>query len=164
MQEQARWIVAKTKPSRDFWAAENVARQGYAFYLPKIYVRNRRYARAEPLFPSHLFVLVDGPWRFLLSTFGVSGVMLSGDNPAVVPAKELDRVRALEGPDGFIELPGHGEKFKNGEQVRVVAGPLEGRVGIYQGQSSRERVMVLLDLLGRKTTVLIDERAIETAA
>lgn len=162
MQGQAqRWIVAKTKPSRDFWAAENVARQGYGFYLPKIYVRNKRYARAEPLFPSHLFVLVEGSWRFLLSTFGVSGVMLQGSEPAIVATHEIDRLRRLEGADGFIELPGT-DKFKNGEKVRVLDGPMEGRVGVYQGQTGRERVLVLFDFLGRKTPMLIDERALES--
>lgn len=162
MHGQARWIVARTKPSRDFWAAENVARQEREFYLPKIYVRNRRYARAEPLFPSHLFVKVDGPWRFLLSTFGVSGVMLQGTEPAIVPDKEIHRLRRLENSEGFIELPGGTDKFRNGEKVRVTDGPMEGRVGIYQGQTGRERVMVLFDLMGRKISTLIDERSLES--
>ena len=153
-----RWIVAKTKPSRDFWAAENVARQDHTFYLPKIYVQNKRYARVEPLFPSHLFVLVETSWRFLLSTFGVSGVMLQGTEPAIVNDKEIVRLRKLENEDGFIELPA---KLIHGQAVRISQGALAGRTGLYQGMTSRERVIVLLDVLGRKTPVLIDEAAVE---
>ena len=114
------------------------------------------------MFPSHLFVLVEGQqWRFLLSTFGISGVMLTGAEPAVVPDKEIIKLRKRENEDGFIDL--HDETFKVGNRLRITTGSFEGRVGVCKGQTSRERVMVLLDLLGRKTTVLIDEAAVEAA-
>jgi hypothetical protein len=35
-----------------------------------------------------------------------------------------------------------------GERVRIVSGALSGQLGIFAGQSARERVIVLLTLLG----------------
>jgi hypothetical protein len=34
-----------------------------------------------------------------------------------------------------------------GDQVRVISGPLNGMIGLYDGQAPHERVAVLLELL-----------------
>ena len=47
----------------------------------------------------------------------------------------------------MVELPRR-EGFKAGEQVRILAGPFEGHLGLYAGMRAHERVLVLLALLG----------------
>jgi hypothetical protein len=45
--------------------------------------------------------------------------------------------------------------------VRVLAGPLQGQLGLYAGQRSHERVLVLLALLGGQQRVELAREAIE---
>jgi transcription antitermination factor NusG len=39
--------------------------------------------------------------------------------------------------------------------VKITAGPFGGMAGLYAGQSTRERELILLNLLGRQTPVTI---------
>jgi transcription antitermination factor NusG len=160
------WIVARTKPGREAWAAENVARQGYTYYFPRILAQRKRLARAEPLFHCYLFVQTSGAWKFLLSTFGVSGVVIFGETPSYLPQTEIDKFRALE-VDGLVQLPKidlSTQRFKPGQEVRVRGGVFSGFAGVYQGQDAREREKVLIDFLGRKTLVLLAPDIVEAAA
>lgn len=162
------WFVARTQTRRENWAAENIARQGAEFYLPRVaeevYVRRGApyVVRARCLFPSYIFVRSpNGQWRFLLGTFGVTELIMSGAQPAVVADGEIARIQAREDVDGIVHLPARPSRFVHGSQVRVADGPFVGYVGIYQGASSKECQRVLLDFLGRKATVLIGDSCLE---
>jgi transcription antitermination factor NusG len=61
---------------------------------------------------------------------------------------------------GYISLPDRpgapvNRKIAIGAKVKVTAGPLGGMSGLYAGQSTREREIILLDPLGRQTPVTI---------
>lgn len=159
------WIVARTKSSRESWAAENVANQGYEFYFPRILTYRKNVARAEPLFPCYIFIKTDGSWRVLLSTFGISSIVVFGNSPATVSQQVIDNFKARQ-VDGCVTLPQieeYSERFARNELVRVKGGIFSGYVGIYEGQDPKQRERVLLDFLGRKTSVLLAPELVEAA-
>ncbi len=164
----AQWFVARTQPHRERWAAENVVRQGHHSYCPRVmeFVRiggRQREAVLKPLFPGYLFVLSRGQWHFLLGTFGISSLILFGGLPATVSQAEIDRIKERE-QDGVVVLPAAQQRLRAvGDSVRVRKGAFEGRNGVYQGMVGKDRGRVLLDFLGRKTTVLIAEDLLEAA-
>jgi transcriptional antiterminator RfaH len=47
-----------------------------------------------------------------------------------------------------------------GEPVRITSGVFSACLGLFEGMVERERVAVLLDLLGRKVPVVMDEDAL----
>ena len=61
---------------------------------------------------------------------------------------------------GLVELPRR-DAFKVGEQVRILAGPFEGRLGLYAEMRPHERVLVLLALLGGEQRVELARENIE---
>ena len=71
------WFLARTKPNREGYAADNVKRQGYRTLLPK-YI-DERTKRTHILFPSYLFVQTTGQWMFIESTDGCIGVVKRGE-------------------------------------------------------------------------------------
>ena len=163
------WVVAKTKSSRERWAAENVARQGFEYYLPVMAKETKPTPRSplksQCLFPGYLFVLTEGRWRFLLGTFGVLGVIMQGSSsPAAMPSAEIERLRAREDVNGLIKLPELKQsRFNHGDSVRINGGTFSGFTGIFQQDDAHARVRVLLDFLGRKTPVLVGEEFLEAA-
>jgi len=167
------WIVAHTQPHRERWASENVWRQGCEFYLPMFarLVRGRlNETRAVYLFPSYIFVRPpNGQWHFLIGTWGIESVIMMGEQPARLTGGEISRLKALEGPDGLIavpkrrELTKHHSRFVFGQMVRIKSGMFSGYIGIHQGSTGNERVRVLMDFLGRKTSVLIGDKLLEAA-
>ena len=150
------WVALKTKPRSEFWAAENVSRQGLEYYLPRVQVSGKSpdAERVEPLFPTYLFVRIIDQWIFLRSTFGVQDVVMRGDLPATLSEAEIGWIRGLENDEGLVALPDRG-RFSSGEHLRVRRGPFAELSGVCDGMKSEERVYVLLRVLGGETRVEI---------
>jgi transcriptional antiterminator RfaH len=54
--------------------------------------------------------------------------------------------------------------IKPGDKVRVFDGPLAGITGVVQETNSNNRAMILMELLGRPTTVKIDALNLQRAS
>ena len=164
-----RWYVVQTQTHGENKAAAHLLRQEFGVYFPR-YQKRRRHARrtelvAAPLFPRYLFVAVDMAtqrWRSIQSTFGVSHLVRNGDEPAAVSASVVEALRRREDENGFIVL-GQRPRFSAGDKVRVVEGAFADCLGLFEGMRDDERVTLLLDLLGRKVRVMIDELAVAAA-
>jgi transcriptional antiterminator RfaH len=165
----SRWYVVQTQPHAESKAMAHLIRQGFAAYLPR-YLKRRRHARkvetvAAPLFPRYLFVTVDMEtqrWRSIHSTTGVSRLVCNGDEPAPVPPAVVTALQGREDASGFVQLERR-PQFAPGEHVRIVDGVFADSLGLFEGMADRERVAILLDLLGRKVRILLDEGAITAA-
>ena|SRR5690242_3079829 len=165
----ARWYVVQTQPRAEAKAATHLERQGFATYLPRFLKRRRHARRIEtieaPLFPRYLFVRIDlasQRWRCIHSTIGVSRLVCNGEEPAAVADVIVDGLRAREGADGLVRLEPR-RRFAQGEPVRLIDGALASCLGLYEGMADGDRVAVLLDLLGRKVRVLVDDLSIVAA-
>jgi transcriptional antiterminator RfaH len=165
---QQRWYVVQTQPNAERKAVAHLERQGFATYLPR-YLKRRRHARkvetvSAPLFPRYLFVAIDlsvQRWRSIFSTVGVSRLVCSGDTPLPVPDKVIAALKHREDSAGFIKL--ERRLMQRGEKVRVLDGVFSDCFGLYEGMPDRDRVAILLDLLGRKVRVLVDAESIVAA-
>ncbi len=168
MNNQAIWYLAYTKPGREQEAKENIDRQGYTTYLPMLQGRKRQRGRLRdiltPLFPRYLFIqLTEGidDWSPIRSTRGVNNLVRFGPTLARVPDALIAKIRAREADDGF-----HCEKasfFKRGDKIRIVDGPFTDCDAIFQTRCGEERVMILLDVVGKATRVEIPRISICTA-
>lgn len=160
------YFVARTKPNREKWAAENILRQGRTPYLPmigSISIRGgRTIAVAKPLFSSYVFVEdSNGQWKYLLGTFGLIGVVLVGEKPALISSVEIEKLRKRENEAGLVVLPK--ARFRVGASLRVTGGSMVNKCGIYEGQSDKDRQQVLIDYMGRKTRFFIPDDELELA-
>lgn len=165
----SRWYVAQTRPHAEAKASLHLRRQGFAIYLPR-YLKQRRHARrvekiAAPLFPGYLFVSIDmaaQQWLSIDSTIGVARLVRDGERPAPVPQVVIDALVTREDANGFVQLDRR-PRFSPGDKIRVVGGAFSDCYGLYDGMSARERVAILLDLLGRQVRVVLDPQTIEAA-
>jgi len=168
MSSKRSWYLVYTKPRQENLAQENLERQGFETYLPRIYQTHRRNGRyvktVEAFFPRYLFINLDTErdnWAPIRSTFGVSKMICFDGIPAVVPDELIQALRSNDDEDGIQSL-----KQKNlmlGDKVTIVDGPLAGYQGIYQQQKSAERVAVLVDLVGKNTLLSINVHDLQLA-
>ena len=84
---------------------------------------------------------------------------MAGDAPARVSDAVIAEFRGRE-RDGLIELP-KAPGLKPGDHVRIIAGPFSKRLAWYEGQTSHERVAVLLQFLGGRHRTELPANAIE---
>lgn len=149
------WYLVYTKARQEEVALTNIIRQGYGAYLPRARLARKRQGRrtlvVEPLFPRYLFIQLNthtDNWGPIRSTLGVVAMVQFGREPARVPNELVDFLRAREDVAGLHVWaePVYG----TGDPVRVSEGFFSGYTGILLAHNSRERVVVLLDILGGK--------------
>lgn len=163
------WYVVYTQPNGEARALANLQRQGYETYMPR-YRRRRTHARKadvveRPLFPRYLFVALDlmrARWRPILSTFGVCDVVRNGDLPAPVPAGIVEEIRAGEESRSFDALDPLA-RADAGSAVRLLAGPFADFVGRLQSAAETERVVLLLEVLGREVCLRVPRHTVALA-
>ena len=163
------WYLIHTKPRQEAVAESNLHRQLFPVYLPRIrQVRERRGRRrtsVEPLFPRYLFIELDTEndnWAPIRSTLGVSNLVRFGDRPAVVPTPLVEGLRRYDDEYGVQRI--QVEELAPGSRVRISEGALKGYEGIYLARNSRDRVTVLLDIVGRETRLFIDPANLDPVA
>ncbi|MEE2997960.1 MAG: transcriptional activator RfaH, partial [Pseudomonadota bacterium] len=153
-----RWYVAKTRPNAEACATFHLERQGFEVYLPKL-LRRIKHARRtswqpRPLFPSYLFVAMSAAqqrWRVINSTIGVAHLICDDRGPVPVPQGIVDDLRTGEDERGLL-LTGRKTPFEKNTAVEIMSGPFADHVGRFVGANDDERVVILMDLLGRQVT------------
>lgn len=163
------WFVIQTQANREAKAACHLERQGFQIYLPR-YLKRRSHARKieyvpAPLFPGYMFVTIDlatQRWRAIQSTVGVLRLVTNGEEPAPVPGLIVDAMRQREDDKGFIKFDPRAA-FERGDKVRILAGAFTDSLGFFDGLADRERIAILLNLLGRKVRVLLNAEMVVAA-
>lgn len=157
-----RWFVTKTHPNSEQKASFHLRRQGFDIYLPR-YLRRVSHARKvswqpRPLFPSYLFVAMPGPeqrWRAINSTVGVAHLICDERGPVPVPAGIVEALRSEEDDRGLV-LTGRKIPFEKGAEVQIMSGAFADHVGRFDGSTDDQRVVILLDLMGRQVRARVN--------
>ena len=132
-------------------------------YLPRIRERRlshgRRIEVRPPLFPGYCFLVVEAQFYSARWSIGVLGLIMDGNRPARVAGQIIDDLRQRE-CNGLIELPKR-PPLKAGDQVRILQGVFAGHLAIFADMKPRERVEILLQLLGGEQRVTLANKDIE---
>jgi transcriptional antiterminator RfaH len=165
-----RWFAVCCKPRQELVAQENLLRQGFQVYLPRIRLKRRRRGRwldvIEVLFPRYIFIRIDpvknsiAPVR---STRGVVGLVRFGAQPAVVADEVMNALIQREDSDTSLHQDNR-PLFCVGEQIKIVEGPLAGIEGVFVQEDGEKRVIVLLEMLGKVNKIRVNSDLVVRAA
>ncbi len=160
------WYCVKTQPKREGMAFGQLATlPDVEAFFPR--VRYRRAAAkgqrsvVEALFPGYLFARFSPARKARAVRYarGVAYVVRQGRELAPVPEGIIAELRALSETQ-VLDLPP--DPWRLGENVRVIAGIFQGASGQVVGLvPARQRVQVLLELLGRENRVELSLEALE---
>jgi transcription elongation factor/antiterminator RfaH len=154
-----RWYVARTLAQRELQASKQLANQGYRVFVPR-YWKNRRHARkvetvSVPLFPRYIFVIFDPTrdrWRSINGTIGVDRLLTYCGEPQSVPHGVVESLVAAADPQGNVQFHFN---LKEGQAIKVIAGPFADLVGQLERLDDNGRVRVLLELMGGSVRVTL---------
>ena len=136
---------------------------GYEVYLPRLRERRishgRRIEVRPPLFPGYCFIAIELQWHAARWTAGVLGLIMGGIQPAPVPDSVIAEIRDRE-VGGLIDLPGP-PPLTPRARVRILRGPFTGHLAIFADMKPRQRVEILLQLLGGEQRVTLAKKDIE---
>ena len=164
------WYVVHTHAHAEETASRNLEQQGFSTFLPQFRKRRRHARRTDyvraALFPRYLFVEMNlglARWRAVSSTIGVTHLICNGDRPAPVPRTVIDEIRTRTDENGLVSVKPKAP-FLPGETVRVTGGALADSFGLFQCLNDEDRVIVLLDLLGRQLKIEVPLESVAAIA
>lgn len=154
----AAWFGLRSRPKHEHIAAGHLRQiPGVEVFLPRIRFRRKTRRGAvwftEALFPNYLFARFE--WLPLLRRVhhapGVAGVIHFGERWPTIADGVMEELRGLFGTDQLHEISA---EPVIGETVKIAGGALHGwEALVTQVVPARQRVTVLLDFLGRQTSV-----------
>ena len=158
-----------TQANKEDKAALHLQQQGFEIYLPRYLkvVNHARTARkvVRPLFQRYLFVELNAKierWRSINGTFGVSYVITSGEYPLPTPKGVVETIRQRENEQGLVHMIP--PVYEAGQRLKVVEGPLAMADVFFQKfTDNNKRVLVLLEMLGRRVQTSMPSSTIEAA-
>jgi transcription elongation factor/antiterminator RfaH len=161
LQEPERWYVVHTQPQRELQAAQQLENQDYRVFLPRFF-KSRRHARKfetvlAPLFPRYMFIVLDlgrDRWRSVNGTYGVDRLLMRSGEPEPVPHGLIEQLTSGTAADGVVRC---GPALKEGQTIRVTAGPFAELIGKLDRLDDQGRVRVLLEIMGGTVPVVLPE-------
>jgi len=154
----ANWFCLRSQPKHEHIAAGHLKKMdGIEVLLPRI--RFQRTTRqglvwvTEALFPNYLFARFD--WHLSLRQVqaapGVGSVVHFGSRWPVIEKAVIEELKLAIGPE---ELHVISTTLQPGDAVEIAEGAMRGlHAVVSRVLPSRARVAVLLELLGRQTTI-----------
>jgi transcriptional antiterminator RfaH len=163
-QDNSKWVALATHPHKEQVALENLERQGFSVYCPKIrkVVRHARQSQEvlRPLFPGYVFASFGNAtsrWRSMASTYGVRRVIAFGDRPCLLGDDFISGLKSRE-VDGALIKPA--VPYRLGQKVCLTSGAFEGLVATIIEMNEKQRLVVLLDLLNQSVRVRTDYKSV----
>jgi transcriptional antiterminator RfaH len=159
--EEVNWYAIQTKPRQEDQAAYNIRRLGIEVLLPRIkqqkLVWGRKKQVVKPLFPRYLFARFS-PSPYLHSVKyarGVKRVVCAGDVPVPLDEEIIRSIQSRLGKDGIVHK--NPSALRNGDQVIISDGPLQGLAGVFERDfSDGERAVILLKMVEYQVRVFIE--------
>jgi len=152
------WFCVRSQLKHEHIAAAHLRKMDdVQVFLPRI--RFKRVTRLgsvwvnEALFPGYLFARFDwdASFRQVQAASGVRGIVHFGKHWPMIPDRSIEELRQVIGTS---ELHTISQEFSPGDAVRVTDGSFRGlHAVVSRVMPSRERVAVLMELLGRQTTI-----------
>ena len=159
MAAEQHWFALYTKPHKEYAVRDHLAGKQVEVYLPEIRNKIQRRDRpaSRPFFPNYLFArldLQDGIMAKVLWTPGLHRIVSIGGRPAPIPDEVVVHIRrnVAKMADAAPEEP-----FKQGDEVRIPRGPLEGLDAVFDRRLSPEgRVRVFIKCMDRLMAAELD--------
>jgi transcriptional antiterminator RfaH len=163
--EEALWYCVKTKPKQEGVATRLLRSElRLEVFCPKIRFKRARSTGAvwvtEAMFPGYLFVRFSYPLlhRRIAAVSGVARTLSFGGRPCSLEEGLIGELRRHVADGETVEIS---SEIKQGEEVKVVEGPLAGtRALVTRVMPARERVAILLNMLGQEREIEVPAGAV----
>jgi len=162
------WYVIQTKPNREEQVHSFLSLKGVEMFGPRVetfaLANGKGRQELKSLFPTYLFGKFDIEQDYPLVRWarGVRRILSFGGNPTPVSEEIVELIKGRTDADGIVRrrlslLPN--------DVVRINVGPLKDLVGLFERWvSDRERVRILLNVIGYQPAVELHVSMIEKVA
>lgn len=151
------WYVFYTAPRAEKIVQRELTIKGYDVFLPitkslRIWNNRQRKIIDKVLFPSYIFVNTQERYLHkICKTSKISTFIHCGGKPSTINCECIEGIKRMLNLDQEILIV---PNFSEGENVRIIGGPLAGYEGILMKQQSKTKFGIQLKEINQ--TVFID--------
>lgn len=159
------WRVLRVQTGWEFSARDHLGFRSIEHFLPEYsFTRRLSHRKPEnvtkPLFPGYIFVrFPDTEKTLALQAPHVYDLLMFANEPAIVDDSEIARVRRMSELGEVTPW----DLLREGQQVRITDGPLQGVTGILVRVKDSARVVVNVEMLNRAVAVTVDRWSLAAA-
>ena len=160
--------MIQTKPKKEEEATGYLSNKGVEIFSPLIesfVLRNGRINKEfKPLFPGYIFgkFNLESDYPLVRWARGVKCVLGFGGYPVPLAEEVITIIKSRTDERNIVRIE---KNFKPNDVVRIKAGPLKDLLGIFERWlPDRERVRVLLNLIGYQPSVELHYSMVEKVA
>ena len=147
-----KWFIAQIKPNSYHIASQNLERQGFETFLPKMEItqrqKNQFVVKNVYVFPGYMFVCFDPhfiTWTKINSTYGVSKILTFNKKPSEISS---DLILELKIKYESNRNPTQKEKLQKGDSIKFYVGPFADLIAKVESIDENNRIWVLLEAMG----------------
>lgn len=163
--DSSAWYCARTKPKHEHIAAADLRKNSnLEVFHPRLRIERatrRGVVRvSEPLFPCYVFVrcAIEESLNAIQRTNGIVSVVQFGSRIPKIADAVIEELKECFAGGETMTVE---DRISPGDEVLLASGAFAGmRAFVLRVMPARQRVQVLLDVLGRPTPAEIDESAV----
>ena len=147
-----KWFIAQIKPNSYHKATQNLERQGFETFLPKMEVtqrqKNKFVVKSVYVFPGYMFVCFDPhiiTWTKINSTYGVSKILAFNKKPSEISS---NLILEMEIRYKINSNSTQKEKLQKGESIKFSSGPFTDLIAKVESVEEKNRIWILLEAMG----------------
>ena len=159
------WYAVHVRSRHEFAVSKNLQAKGIEVFLPTVEKirqwKDRRKRVSFPLFPGYLFVRISNAIQSYLQvvkTAGVVKILGNLDGFVPVPEEQIHYLHTLV--QSRFPLEEH-RFLTEGQEVRIVQGPLRGVQGVFIRRDGIEKLVVSVNLIQRGVAVRVNLKDVE---
>tara|TARA_Y100001958_G_C21212979_1_gene538550 strand:+ start:99 stop:575 length:477 start_codon:yes stop_codon:yes gene_type:complete len=146
------WLIATYKTNETKRLENNLSNQNFDYYLPKIVIRkNNSILGEEVLFPGYIFIntTLDN-YTLLKYTKGIKKVLKFGKT---IPSLTDNEIKTIQSVVKLTKSKPISKQIKLGQEAIIAEGPFKGTLVKICSLPSKNRIEVLLTILGSQRRV-----------
>ena len=151
------WLIANYKINEVKKVEINLKNQSIDYYLPRIVTKKHNFnPKEEVMFPGYIFVNTDiDKYSSVRYTKGIKNIIRFGENIAQISDEEIKSINLVEKSSRLEPLV---QEIQIGQEVNIVSGTFKGNIAKICSLPSKERVGILLRVLGSLKRIDISEK------
>lgn len=151
------WLVATYKINEIKRVETNLKNQNFDYYLPKILTKKHNHnLKEEVMFPGYIFINTDMDNHSSVKyTKGIKNIIKFGANISYMTNEEIKSIKLIEKSSRIEPLF---QEIQIGQEVNIVSGTFKGNIAKICSLPSKERLGVLLHILGSLRRIDISEK------
>ena len=148
------WIVVRFRQNEIKLFEQNLKNQKFNFYIPKFTKKvNSKKDKVMTLFPGYGFIQrTDKGFGAIRYTRGLLSLVKFGENYAFIEDKIILSLKELEKVSQNKPIE---NVFSVGEEISIESGPFKDYIAKITSLPSKDRVMIMMSLLGSKKNITL---------